>query len=331
MFFIVAGAAFALASWMMEDSNLGYARDWDLLSHAGIVLTAAGLGLFLARRTQTATVLACLSIAWLMSLYHTAPWIATNADDARSLARVQTLPLGFGRTEVLVAGLYQRRGDIDRAREWLERSIAAYPGNPNSYYELGTMDLDRHDYAPAAACFENCVRCRPDRLPYRLLVVRAWFLAEQPGKAVPHLEFLQERNPYNMTVALYLGEALYQSGRAAEAAPQFQHARRSCGAMVLQQPRDALSCATYGWALFRTGDVDSSLSVLTRAVAIDPSSDEAQCYLGYVLRSVGRSEDARTHFMASRKAHPDLPAEIPDRNAIIAWLGLTNQPSGNQP
>src|SRR5262249_10355906 len=236
VFLIIAGMAFALATWMVGDSNLGYARDWDLLSHADIVFSVAGLGLFLARRTSFSGAAACLLIAWLTSLYHTVPWIMTNADEARSLARVQTLPLGYGRTEVLVAGWYERHNDPDHAREWLERSVAAYPGNPNSYYELGTMDLARHDYGDAAACFDNSVRCRPDRLPYRLMTVRAWFLAEQPARAVPHLQVLQDHYPSNMTVTLYLGEALYQSGHPSEAAQQFQEVRRSCGAMMRAQP-----------------------------------------------------------------------------------------------
>jgi tetratricopeptide (TPR) repeat protein len=321
VFLVVAGASFVLATWPLGDSNLGYARDWDLLSHTGMVFTTAGLGLFLVRRTSYATVVAGLIIAFSMSLYHTVPWIATNANETRSLARLQTLPLGYGRTEVLVAGWYERHGDPDHAREWLERSIAAYPGNPNSYYEIGAMNLATHDYTNAAMAFENSVRCRPDRLPYRLATARAWFCAGQPAHAVPHLEAILQQYPDNMSAVVYMGEALYQSGRTADAAKQFERARRSCRAMTRHQPPNALEWATYGWTLYRTGAVDSSLTVLTRAVDIDPSNAEAQCYLGCVLRSVGRNDEARDHFMTSQKTNPDLPAELPDRSAILAWLG----------
>jgi Tfp pilus assembly protein PilF len=319
-FLASAGALFAVSSWMFGDSNLGYARDWDLLSHAGIVFTAAGFGLFLLRRTPFRLLAACLCIAWLVSLYHTVPWVLTNASETRSLARMQTLPLGYGRTEVLVAGWYERRGDIDRARAWLERSIAAFPANPNSHAILGSIEMKQHHYDRALVDFENAVRSRPDKISYRVSAVQASFLSGQPARAVPHLHAVLRQMPGNTYPVLVLAEAYHQSGRTEEATRFYTQARAACTDILTAQPSNALVLAIYGWSLFRLGEVDESVHVLSRAIKADPRLQVARCYYGSVLRSLGRSDEARAELLQCRDLGTDLPAEIPDRAGIIAWL-----------
>ncbi|HET6347466.1 MAG TPA: tetratricopeptide repeat protein [Candidatus Krumholzibacteria bacterium] len=326
-FLLIGGIVFAGACWMIGDSNLGYARDWDLLSHAGIVLTVAGLGIFIARPAKAGTLTVCISVALLMSLYHSVPWFITNTREGPSLARLQTLPLGLGRTEVLIAGWYERHGDLVNERKWLERSIAAYSGNPNSFYKLGVMELNEHRYANAAVCFENSVRCRPQHFSYRAVLVRTYFMAAMPAKAVPHLEQMAKQSPNNLTITLYLGEARYQSGDTTMARVTFAQVRDTCRLMMQNQPVTGPLWSTYGWALFRLGEVQESRTVLAEAIAADPKSQEAECYLGCVLRSAGALDDARAHFMRCAAIRPELPAEIPDRDAIIAWIAAPDAPA----
>jgi hypothetical protein len=41
VFFLVAGGSYLAAGWMAGDSNLGYARNWDLFARGGICFTTA--------------------------------------------------------------------------------------------------------------------------------------------------------------------------------------------------------------------------------------------------------------------------------------------------
>ena len=320
LFFAIAGSAFAVACWSVGDSNLGYARDWDLLSHSGIVFTVAGLGLFLLRPAKPSTLVACLLIACAVSLYHTVPWIAVNTSEPRSLARLQTLPLGFGRTEVLVAGWYEHRGDHTRASEWLERSIVAFPNNPNSHYMLGMIEMNAYRYDRSLVAFENASKVRPDKANYRVMCVRASFLAAQPARAIPHLQAILRNEPGNVAVMLYLGEALLRMQSTEAARDVFQEVSKGCTEILAQQPNDVVALDTYGWALFRLGDTEKSLRMLTRAVTENPTEQDAHCYLGSVLRSLGRDEEARAQFMLCRDLGDEMSILIPDRDAVIASM-----------
>jgi hypothetical protein len=91
----------------------------------------------------------------LISAYHTVPWIATNARRSSSLARLQTLPLGLGRTEVLLATWYADLDDESNERMWLQRSLLAFPGNASAYYLLGALDLRQLNYDGAINCFQR--------------------------------------------------------------------------------------------------------------------------------------------------------------------------------
>lgn len=320
LFFVAAGGAFAAACWMIGDSNLGYARDWDLLSHAGIVFTISGFGFFLVRGTRASSLIAGLLVAVVISLYHTVPWVLTNTNEARSLARLETLPLGLGRTEMVVASWYEHRGDEAHEREWLERSIAAFPNNANSYYMRGVLDLGQDDYPGAIVSFEDAVAARLDKVYYRVALSRACFMGGQPARAVPHLRMIASHDPANMTVALFLGEALYQSGQHAEAQSVFDNARCVCRGIIDQTSPDALVLATYGWVLYRLGDHQDSLDALYASVDANPRCPEAQSYLGCVLRDAGRDYEAREHFEQCLAFNPGFPAEIPNRAGVIAWM-----------
>ena len=79
------------------------ARNWDLLAPAGIVFTVAGLFLFIQSKPRASEMRSTLQIALLISVFHTVPWVLTNASFDRGLNRFSALPLSLGRVESTLA------------------------------------------------------------------------------------------------------------------------------------------------------------------------------------------------------------------------------------
>lgn len=322
VFSLLAGTTVLAACWLMGDSNLGYARDWDMLAHTGIVFTTAGLALLLALRVPRPTLAAALVIALLISVFHTAPWIATNARETTSLARLQTLPLGLGRTEVMLAWWYDRKGDVPTERAWLQRSIVVFNGNASAYYMLGMLDMQDRDYKNAIDSFQHTVALRPDKIEFRGNLAHAYFLADRFGEAASDLQFIVSQQPDNTMAVFYLGEALTQAGRSDDATQMFLRAEPLCHEAVLERPGDSAAAATYGWVQYRLGQDCESLLTLERAAELEPSSPMASCYLGHLMQKFGLEPAARARFSTCVATD----AEVGDRVQIEAWLAGNGPP-----
>ncbi|HXV12935.1 MAG TPA: tetratricopeptide repeat protein [Candidatus Krumholzibacteria bacterium] len=315
-FVLVAGLGFLVACWLIGDSNLGYARDWDLLSHSGLVFTTASLVLLLLPRVRHTVVVSALVCAAATSLYHTTPWIAVNADEPRSVARLQTLPLGLGRTEVVVSTYYRQRGDTENQRVWLQRALVTNPNNVNAIYLLGALDLKSGRYEDAVVSLEQAVRMRPDKVMFRTALVQALSALNRLQEAIPHLEMLARNEGNSLLVQITLGEALRGTGRIAEAQRAFEQAERLCRPIVDANPGDPRITVAHGFTLMRLGRLDEAERQLTRAIALDPNLADAHCFLGYVMRDQGRPREATQEFDTCLALNPAFGGRL----EIEEWL-----------
>ena len=226
LFACATGLGYLAACWVASDSNLGYARNWDLLAPAALVFSAAGLVLALQSAWRLAQLRRWLFLLVALSLFHTVPWVALNASFARSFSRFETLPLGMGRTEAALGNWYLSHADTSRAVLWLQRSLDAYPANNVAAYSLGTIDVKRRQYRWAAESFWTAVQSRPDVGKYRYGLVDAIVRGGgRPEWARPHLDTLIAMNPTEPVYWAASGVVWLGQGRPALAARAFAHAR----------------------------------------------------------------------------------------------------------
>ena len=227
LFACTTGLGYLAACWVASDSNLGYARNWDLLAPAALVFSTAGLVLALQSAWRLAQLRRWLFVLVALSLFHTVPWVALNASFARSFARFETLPLGLGRTEAALGNWYLSHADTSRAVLWLQRSLDAYPANNVAAYSLGTIDVSRRQYRWAAESFWTAVQSRPDVGRYRFGLVDAIVRGGgRPEWARPHLDTLIAMNPREPVYWAASGVVWLGQGRPVLAARAFAHARR---------------------------------------------------------------------------------------------------------
>ena len=246
VFAAAAGLSVLGASWLAGDSNLGYARNWDLLAPGALVMLVAALVLW-REQAGRAPGAAPLVLALALSLAHTVPWIAVNASETRALRRFATLPLGLGRTEATLGHWNAVRGRTAEAERWLVRALDLNPGNVRAHVFLGELYLERGQAVRAREAFAAAVRLRPDKREYLLDLIAAEALAGRLEEARSEVERLLRAHPQEPSlwgmdgVLLALdgdpADARDALGRAAALAPAEPVYRRVIGR--LDGPRDA--------------------------------------------------------------------------------------------
>jgi hypothetical protein len=179
VFAVVTGALALLAMFGVQDLRLGYARDWDLYAAPGVMLAIAGVALWSPRaRGETggasgAPAIAIAAIAAATSAVHTLPWIAVNASRECAFARLQTLPLGYGRTETAVAFWLAKEGNLGEALAWTDRALGENPANLAAW--LLRADLAQRAGAAddEARALKRATRLRPGESRFRVRLLDA--------------------------------------------------------------------------------------------------------------------------------------------------------------
>jgi hypothetical protein len=223
-FLVVAGVSYFGACAVAGDSNLGYARNWDLIAPAALVFSVAGLGLFVMQVDRVRTVKRVLAVGLAISLFHTVPWVAVNASSERALDRFFTLPLGMGRVESTVGYWFAIQERFDLAEQWLIRSVQENPANVRAHALLGDIYLYRGEYERATVAYTEASRIRPDIRIFRLRLIDASARCGQLESAAFELRVLLEREPDQAGLWAALGIVLAGSGEMGEAEASLEKA-----------------------------------------------------------------------------------------------------------
>jgi tetratricopeptide (TPR) repeat protein len=181
-FSIALGLGAVAGLWLAGPSNLGAARNWDLMAPFGFVAAFAGLALL---RDAPADVISAraLAAATVLSLVQTLPWIAVNADEPRAAARFMRMSLPRAEAAATLGYWYGLTGRSPLAEQWLHTALAADPREGKAWAYLGILDRQRG----------------------------------RDSAAVTELSIARELLPVKADVAIRLVDALRRSGRRAEA------------------------------------------------------------------------------------------------------------------
>ena len=232
-FAITAGLGCTVACVLAGDSNLGYARNWDLLAPAGVIFIGAGLMLVRPLFDQARIWRQVLVLSVALSVFHTLPWILVNASESRGVRWFETLPLGRGRTESTIGLWYAFRGRVDLAEQWLGRSLDRNPSNTRAHYFLGELYLATGRPERACLAFQSALGLRPDKDEYRLELARALALTGRWTEARATIQPILQRDPARAAVWAFDGILLFGGG-------QVEEARAAIGQALRLEPGDSL-------------------------------------------------------------------------------------------
>jgi predicted Zn-dependent protease len=113
------------------------------------------------------------------------------------------------------ASLYRAR-DLEAARPLLEQLLKQEPASAELAFMLGDAYLQLQQAEKAVAALESAVAADPKLLPARAALGRAWMLAGDPARALPHLEAARETDE-DGSLHYQLSRAYQAQGHAARA------------------------------------------------------------------------------------------------------------------
>ncbi|UCG52593.1 MAG: tetratricopeptide repeat protein [Candidatus Latescibacterota bacterium] len=287
VFLTLTAGSFLVGSFMMSEPLLGYARDWDLFAPAGVCYCAAGV-YFLIRHVTTAVVAKkLLTFAVVFSVLQLIPWVWVNHSETRALERFKSLPLGYGRTEVVVGNWYLRHDDPETAKSWFRRALDAHPYNAAAYGFLGSIYAKEDRFDAAADMFEKAVTLRPDKPSFRMKYAAALYEIGEYQEALPHIRWLTEKEPDNYVYWQMLSEMLSVLGRSDE----------------LRDVRVIM------------------LGIVERTLRISPKDEEANVNAGVLLEGLGRADEALARYQTALEVEPDSKAALFNSGRLLVIMG----------
>ena len=167
-------------------------------------------------------------------------------------------------------------GYLDQAAESFQQVVTANPENPDGYYNLGTLSLQRHDLNRASEYLEQAVKLRPN-------YPEAWnnlgmIAAQQgrPGDAIQSFQQAHRLRPTYATALLNLGNLFRRQGEFAKAEESLQQA-------LQLQPDDPEAHYSLGMLAAQQDRTENAAQYLREAIALRPDYQEALNNLGVLF------------------------------------------------
>lgn len=225
-FLLVAGGSYLGAMVLAGDSNLGYARNWDLLAPGALVMSVSAIGLMSLQMHRLVVFQRVVAVCLVVSLFHTVPWVAVNASPDRALERFVTLPLGLGRVESTVGYWFAIQEKFEVAEAWLQKSLRENPANVRAYYVLGDIYRYQNRLESASRAYAGALVYRPDIRDIRLKRIDVSIRGGELEVAAQDLEYILDSDPDAHEYWAMYGLVLLEMGRQQEGVSALHRAIR---------------------------------------------------------------------------------------------------------
>lgn len=217
--------------------------------------------------------------------------------------------------------LYLRTNDAAKADEQLQAIIRSDPTNPQAYYFLGLIAMERKQPEKAVEYFQKTVLLKPEVEQTYYDLANAQISANQVSAALGTLAKVRETFKPSflleyLTAIAHTRQEAYKDAMshytAAELLAQANEPKRLNQFFYFQ----------YGAASERHGDYQQAETLLEKALALQPDFHEAQNYLGYMWADRGVNLDrARDLIEQALKAEPANDAYLDSMGWVLFRLG----------
>ena len=217
-----------------------------------------------------------------------------------------------------LADLYGRQGRSAAADALRRQLRMARAGDVGALHALGEALRQRDRLDDAMAVFEDVLALDADNGPTQAALGLALYDAGRPEEAVAALSAALKEEPklgLAASLRLYLGHALRDLGRGAEALEEYALAAEA-------DPASAQALDHLAMALFDADRLGEALARYRALAALDPGSAAAEANIGAVLHRLGRDAEALTHVRRALALEPDLATARVGREAVCRALGL---------
>lgn len=182
------------------------------------------------------------------------------------------------------------QGDLERAEELFREVLRGNPTNSDALHHLAVMHYLRGELDSSMEFISKCIATQPTRAKahYHRGMVRH---AERDlSGALADFDTELGANPRDVDALLSRGVTLSDLGNSAEALASYQRAME----IAPQDPRPYLNRAL----LRGEADPEGSIADFSAAIQMDPRRADAYIGRGFLLRAIGRREEALADFRA---------------------------------
>ena len=180
-------------------------------------------------------------------------------------------------------------GQYDEALDVLREGLALYPNAVELHIGVGYAYHAREEYAWARRSFEEALVLDPEHEDALAGLGETLLKFGQQTQALKSFHHTLELGyEDDVELMLQIGRALFREGLIDESREYFEIAAR-------QTPDSAEAVSCIGYAQHRSGDDESAIATLKRALKIDEDHTEARIYLGNIYYDRGDYEAALYH------------------------------------
>jgi len=203
----------------------------------------------------------------------------------------------------LLGWCYHKLDKLKEAVAAMDLAIDRAPGSETNYRDLGLILLNHKRYVVALEAAKKAVEVAPSSFESWMLKGQVEKRMNRLKEAVKTYQKAMELNPSSSEVFLSLALAQSADGLTQEAATTFEKGTE-------QFPNEPLLFQEYGRLLLNmrkgSGDMAESRAVtlLKRAIALDPSLSEPHYQLGNLALLNDRPQEALQHLQAAAALNP---------------------------
>jgi tetratricopeptide (TPR) repeat protein len=218
-----------------------------------------------------------------------------------------------------LGSLQQSEGRDDEALQHFAESIRLNPGYADAHYNSGVIYQRRKEFDKAIAAYDRALRIAPGHARAHINVGN--ILDEQGRSALAESHFREavQADPGLAEAHFSLGRLFLTQRRPEAAAAAFLAALSVRGDYL--EARGGL-----GLALVGLGKSSEAEEQFAKVLQQDPANANACLFMGDILASQGRFEDAAGYYRRALKTRPDFPEAR--RNLALA---VSRLPGGGAP
>jgi tetratricopeptide (TPR) repeat protein/peroxiredoxin len=190
-----------------------------------------------------------------------------------------------------------QHGYLDEAAASFQQVVATKPNNPEGYYNLGTLSLQRQEYSQARNYLEQALKLRPN-------YPEAWnnlgMMAAQQGHAEEAIRNFRQSlllRPGYATALLNLGNVYRRQG-------DFERAQESLKHALEIQPDDPETNYSLGMFYAQQNQLQDAAGFLQKAIDLRPDYPEALNNLGVLFVREQDYAKAAEQFKSCIRIHP---------------------------
>jgi Flp pilus assembly protein TadD len=223
---------------------------------------------------------------------------------------VGTMPTDFNADAYFNLGVNYMEKGLPGAKTMFEKAIEQDPGFLDAYGNLGILRDTEGDHGGAVGCFEKVLARYADDIEANSHLGIAYYHLGDLSKArgqfikVLALDKNNETARYNLEI---VDKKIHR-----ERAATLDRLMDKFQAQLRDDPENPVLLSNLGMIYIMKKDYGKALTLLQKAVVLDPRIPQAHNSLGIVLLELGRVAEARSEFETALKLKPDY--ESPKKN-----------------